>query len=68
MRDKHQLWPAEEAPLRVVMALTVARQETLSTAMAGVAVSYYDARNEQYPLDACYPPTLLVPEERCVAR
>eukprot|EP00969_Alexandrium_andersonii_P020793 908300-Alexandrium_andersonii.AAC.1 len=31
------------------MALTVERQETLSTAMAGVVAPYYDVRNEQRP-------------------
>eukprot|EP00969_Alexandrium_andersonii_P274199 12119800-Alexandrium_andersonii.AAC.1 len=36
--------------------------------MAGVVASYFDARNEQYPLEACYPPSLQVPEERRMAR
>eukprot|EP00969_Alexandrium_andersonii_P097909 4321983-Alexandrium_andersonii.AAC.1 len=68
MRDKHQLWPVEEAPIRVVVALAAEREETVTAAMAGVATSYYDARNEEYPLHACCPPTLQVPEERRAAR
>eukprot|EP00969_Alexandrium_andersonii_P057737 2544054-Alexandrium_andersonii.AAC.1 len=54
--------------MRVVLALGAERQETLNTAMAGVVASFYDTHNEQYPLEACYPPSLQLPEERRMAR
>eukprot|EP00969_Alexandrium_andersonii_P029657 1294579-Alexandrium_andersonii.AAC.1 len=68
MADKKQLWPVDEAPMRVALALGAERQETLNTAMAGAVASYYDARNEQYPLEGCFPPTLELPEDRRLAR
>eukprot|EP00969_Alexandrium_andersonii_P296574 13105314-Alexandrium_andersonii.AAC.1 len=36
--------------------------------MAGVVASYYDVRNEQYPFETRYPPSLQVPEKRHMAR
>eukprot|EP00969_Alexandrium_andersonii_P303802 13429449-Alexandrium_andersonii.AAC.1 len=62
------MWPVKEAPLSLVMALSAERRETASATMSGVVASYYDQRNEEYPLDACYPPTVQVPDERRAAR
>eukprot|EP00969_Alexandrium_andersonii_P050375 2211192-Alexandrium_andersonii.AAC.1 len=68
MRDKHQMWPVEGAPISVAMALAAERRETASATMSDVAASYYDQHNEEYPLDARYPPALQVPGERRAAR
>eukprot|EP00969_Alexandrium_andersonii_P147796 6534464-Alexandrium_andersonii.AAC.1 len=35
LRDKHQMWPVEEAPISVAMALAAERRETASTTMSG---------------------------------
>eukprot|EP00969_Alexandrium_andersonii_P218924 9669477-Alexandrium_andersonii.AAC.1 len=54
--------------MRVVLVLGAERQESLNTATAGAVASFYDAHNEQYPLEGCFPPTLASPEGRCMAR
>eukprot|EP00969_Alexandrium_andersonii_P145517 6435889-Alexandrium_andersonii.AAC.1 len=64
MRDGHQTWPVAEAPLSVMIALSTERCETANTTMSGVAASYYDQHNEEYPLHACFPETVAPPDER----
>eukprot|EP00969_Alexandrium_andersonii_P249004 11004521-Alexandrium_andersonii.AAC.1 len=62
------MWPVAEAPLSVVIALSAERCETANTTMAGVVSSYYDQRNEEYPLRACFPETVALPGKRAASR
>eukprot|EP00969_Alexandrium_andersonii_P319700 14123410-Alexandrium_andersonii.AAC.1 len=62
------MWPVEESPLSVVLALSAERREAASATMSGVVAPYYDQHNEEYSIDACYPPTVQAPDERREAR
>eukprot|EP00969_Alexandrium_andersonii_P169644 7499234-Alexandrium_andersonii.AAC.1 len=60
--------PVGDAPLSVVIAMSMERCETANATMSGVVSSYYDQHNEEYPLRACYPETVAPPDERAASR
>eukprot|EP00969_Alexandrium_andersonii_P129431 5719507-Alexandrium_andersonii.AAC.1 len=68
MQDGHQMWPVAQAPLSVVIALSTERAETAKITVAGVASSYRDQHDEEYPLHACFPETVAPPVEGAASR
>eukprot|EP00969_Alexandrium_andersonii_P289630 12801675-Alexandrium_andersonii.AAC.1 len=68
MSDGRDMWPLEEAPVNVLLALSTERMEAANMAAASVAASFADQHpqeEEDFALERCFPETVqaAAPEE-----